>query len=60
MHYVSYSIPIYAKNSDKQAWANIVDPDQIMQNAASDQVQHCLLLNQQVLDTITWIHSNLQ
>ena len=27
---------------DSQAWANIVDPDQTPQNAASDEGQHCL------------------
>ena len=30
---------------DRQAFANSVDPDQTPQNAASDQVQHCLLLS---------------
>ena len=30
---------------DRQAWANSVDPDQMLQNAASDQGLHCLPLN---------------
>ena len=31
---------------DGQAWANSVDPDQMLQNAASDQGLHCLPLIQ--------------
>ena len=33
---------IYPKYLDKQAWTNSVDPDQRLQNAASDQGLHCL------------------
>ena len=36
---------------DRLFWANSVDPDQMLQNAVSDQVLHCLLLIQQVLST---------
>ena len=32
---------------DRHAWTNSVDPDQMLQNAASDQGLHCLLLIQQ-------------
>ena len=35
------------KYSDRQAWANSVDPDQTPQNAASDQGLHCLKIIQQ-------------
>ena len=38
--------------SDRQAWANSIDPDEISQNTASHQGQHCLPLIQQFLDTI--------
>ena len=41
------------KYSDKQAWANSVDPDQTPQNAASDQGLHGLQLIQQSLDAPT-------
>ena len=34
---------------DRQAWANCVDPDQMPQNAVSDQGLHCLPLIQQLL-----------
>ena len=34
---------------DKQAWAKSVDPDQMLQNAASDMGLHYLLLIQQFL-----------
>ena len=37
--------------SDRQAWANSVDPDQMLQNAASDQGLHCKPVIQQFLDT---------
>ena len=37
----------YSTYSDRQAWANSVDPDQTPQNAASDQGLHCLSLTQQ-------------
>ena len=33
---------IYPKYSDKQAWANWVDLDQMLQNKASDQGLHFL------------------
>ena len=35
------------KNWDRHARANSVDPDQMLQNAASDQCLHCLSLIQQ-------------
>ena len=44
---VSY-LPYY---SDRQAWANNVDPDERLQNAASHQGLHCLPLIQQFLGT---------
>ena len=37
--------------SDRQAWANSVDPDEMPQDAASHQGLHCLPLIQQFLDT---------
>ena len=37
----------YTTYSDRQAWANSIDPDQTPQNAASDQGLHCLPLTQQ-------------
>ena len=38
--------------SDKQAWANSVEPDGYMpQNAASNSGLHCLSLIEQFLDT---------
>ena len=37
---------IFSTYSDKQAWANNVDPDQAPQNAASDQGLHYLPLTQ--------------
>ena len=37
--------------SDRQAWANSVDPVETPQNAASHQGLHCLPLIQQFLDT---------
>ena len=36
---------------DRQAWANSVDPDEMLQNAASHQGLNCLPLIQQFLDT---------
>ena len=39
--------------SDRQVWANSIDPDQMLQNAASDQGLHCLSLIQQFLNTLT-------
>ena len=36
--------PIYPKYSDKQSWANRVDPGQTPQNAASNQGLRCLPL----------------
>ena len=41
------------KYADWQAWANCVDPDQMLQNAASDQGLHCLPLIHQFLHTPT-------
>ena len=43
--------------SDRQAWANSEEPDQMPQNVASDQSLHCLLLNQQFytqLQVVKW------
>ena len=37
----------YCTCSDRQAWANSVDPDQTPRSAASDQGLHCLPLIQQ-------------
>ena len=48
--YMGIYFCIYPKYSDKEAWANGVDPDQ-MQNVACDQGQHCLPLIQQFLDS---------
>ena len=42
---------IYPMYSDRQAWANGVEPDEMLQNAASHQDLHCLTLIQQFLDT---------
>ena len=44
---------ILPKNLDRQAYANIVDPNQTPQNATSDWGQRCLPLIQQFLDTST-------
>ena len=43
----SSNYSIYSTYSERHAWANRVDPDQTPQNAASDQVLHCLSLIQQ-------------
>ena len=43
----------YLKNSYKQAWGNIEDPDQMTQDAASDRGLHYLPLIRQFLGTIT-------
>ena len=40
-------------HSDKQAWANSVDPDKTPRNAASHQGLYCLPFTQQYLDTIS-------
>ena len=50
--YLSINIiySIYTKYLDRQAGTNSVDPDQMLQNAASDQGLHCLPLIQQFLD----------
>ena len=42
--------PIYGMYSNRQAWENSVDPDEMPQNAAS-QGLHCLPLILQFLDT---------
>ena len=34
---------IYRMYSDRQAWANNVDPDEMLQNTESHQGLHCLL-----------------
>ena len=45
--------PFIQQYLDIQAEANSVDPDQILQAAASDLGPHCLLLIQQFFDTPT-------
>ena len=42
-----------SKYLDRQAWANIVDSDQMQQNVASDQSLHCLPLIHHFLDIST-------
>ena len=42
---------IYPKYSDRQPWANSVDPDQMPQNVASDLSTQCLLPTEQFLGT---------
>ena len=42
---------IYPKYSDRQAWANSTDPDQTLQNVASDQGEHWLPLVKHFLET---------
>ena len=37
--------------TDRQAWANSADPDEMLQNTASHDGLHCLPLIQQFLDT---------
>ena len=54
--YFHMCIPSYHNNPkywDRRASANSVDPDQMPQNAASDQGLHCLSLIQLLLDTPT-------
>ena len=46
-HYYS----IYRMYSDRQAWANSVNPDVTQQNTASNLGLHCLPLIQQFIDT---------
>ena len=48
-NYMDYCI--YPKYWDRRACADSVDPDQMPQNAASDQGLHCLPLIQQFLHT---------
>ena len=50
---------IYHKYSNRQAWANSVDPDEMQQKAASHQGLPCLPLIQQFLDTTTGSKLNL-
>ena len=45
-----YEYHIYGMYSDKKVWANSVNPDEMLQNAASHQGLHCLPLFQQFLD----------
>ena len=45
-----HSYHIYHMYSDKQTWANSIDPNETPQNAASQQGLHCLPLIQQFLD----------
>ena len=42
---------IYQNYWDRQAWANSVEPDQMLQHAASDQGLQCLPLIQKISDT---------
>ena len=50
-----YQCHIYLRYSDRQAWANSVDPDQTSQNVASDQRLHCLsVIKQSVFSHISW------
>ena len=56
--YVKITI-FYPLYSDRQAWANSVDPDQTPHSVVSDQGLHCLSLIYQVFDTSTSNHSNL-
>ena len=49
----------YPKYLDGQARADSVNPDQMLQNAASDQGFHCLLLIQQFLDKSAGIKIDL-
>ena len=46
----------YIKYLDWQAWANSVDPDQMLQTAASDLGLYCLPIIEQFLDTSTGIN----
>ena len=46
---------IFTPNWGRHTWANHVDQDETLQNAAVDQILHCLSLIQQVLDTATSI-----
>ena len=48
---VNLSYHIYQMYLERQAWANSVVPDEMLQNEASDQGLHCLPLIQQYLDT---------
>ena len=41
---------IYHLYSDRQAWANSVDPDEAPQNVVIHQGVHCLVFKQQFLD----------
>ena len=45
--------------SDRQAWANSVDPDEMPQNVVSHLGLHCLPLIQQFLDTTLGSKSNM-
>ena len=46
-------LPFYRMYSDRQTWANSVDPDETPQNAASHQGLLCLPIIQQFLDTVS-------
>ena len=45
---------------DRQAWASSVDPEQMLQNVASDQGLHSMPFIQQFLDTSTGSWMNIQ
>ena len=49
----------YPKTGDREAWASSLDPDQMLQNAASDQRLHCLPLIQQFLHSSLSIDSKM-
>ena len=53
-----FRIPYYLKNQERQVQATSVDPDQTIQNVASDQVLHCLPLIQQFLDISAFCNMN--
>ena len=50
MHHRAYHN--YPKYWNRHVWANGVDPDQMLQNLASDQGIHCLPLIRQYLHTL--------
>ena len=47
------SLPDYEMYSDRLAWANSIDPDQMPKNVASDQGLYCLPHIQHFLNTYT-------
>ena len=60
-----YMYSSYSRYSDRQAWANIVDPDQTPQNAASDQGQQfptdsaiCRQINSKKIDLVNFLEQD--